>query len=540
VTILAAPRGSRARPVAGLALASLLALAGAGTARADVTGTVTNAAGVPVSDLRVEMDDAAGNFVDSEFTNAAGAYTITTSNIGTSPGPFTLRAGQLDSCRSAASRQAQAGPVADGPPGAPAVANLVLDVLDYCAASSPPTGAPDPTGAVDTATRRVLAAPRGVTYLQFKGLPGDAQNIQVQLADGTPIGGSASNASSIAITAPAAGYDGPLKLVFTSGGAPYARALGTLTARAIRPPIPRPGPVDIEAVVDLSGSMLGSDPSNIREDAVDLLVDLARRGDRVGAVGFNSDAKTIFAPTAVTGAASVVNRLKARAHRAIDSIGGTDYNAGMDRAYAALTGAGVNPTRQKAVIFLTDGANTGTYENGHLRFAYNASGRPWPVCVVQLGDPSGFKPADVARLERIAAETGGQYFATTTAAAVPDIYFRCFGRATGQKTLQSKVFTYTAGEQRSFRQTLSRGLPSAAFFVGWGGGRYQLQLIDPKGTAHTQARPGRGVAFHSGATFGFFKVTRPAAGLWRLQVLAQRLTVARDRARTTITVTPRR
>ena len=48
--------------------------------------------------------------------------------------------------------------------------------------------------------------------------------------------------------------------------------------------------------------------------------------------------------------------------------------------------------------------------------AANPTGRPWPVCAVQLG--AQFQPADVARLKRIAAETGGQYATAQTNTAL--------------------------------------------------------------------------------------------------------------------------
>ena len=537
----AALRRVRTRPMASLALAGLLTLVAAGSARADITGVVTNTAGVPISDVRVEVTDAAGGFVDSEYTNAGGGYLVTTSSIGTATGPFTLKTSKYDNCPERpytdANRQASAGPVADGAPGVPSVANLVLDIFDMCTGSAG-SGA-EAAGIVDPVARRVLAPPGGVVYLRVLA-PSNAQNLQVQLADGTPIGGTLSD-TNIPITAPAAGYDGPINLVFTVDGVPVTRGLGTLTARALSPPIPLPGPIDIEAIVDLSGSMSGTDPTYVRKDAVNLLLDLARKDDRIGAVGFDDSYHPIFDSTVITGAASVVNALKAAANKNIVNAGSTNYNVGMDEAYKALTGPGVDPARQKAIIFLTDGGhNSGAYLNGHLRFALNPSGRSWPVCAIQLGSPSSFQPTDVARLKRIAAETGGQYFATTTAAQLPDIYFRCFGRTTGQQTLQSKVFNYVAGQQRNFKQKLARGLASATFFVGWGDGRYQLQLVDPKGKIHTRKAPGKNFAFRGGASFGFFRVTKPAAGLWRLRVQALKLNVPRDRARTTITVPPRK
>ncbi|MDX6647281.1 MAG: hypothetical protein QOK40_3008 [Miltoncostaeaceae bacterium] len=537
----AALRGARARPWASLALAGLLTMTAAGTARADITGTVANGAGVPIGDVRVEVTDANARFADSQYTNAVGVYTIPTSGLTGSTPPYTLKTSKYDNCPerpyAEANREATAGPVNDGAPGVPSVANLALDIFDVCAGSQG-SGA-EPTGIVDAVARRTVVPPGGIVYLRVLA-HSSAVNFQVQLADGTPIGGSASD-TTILISAPAAGYDGPLNLVYTVDGVPVSRGLGTLTSRAIAPPVPLPGPIDIEAIVDVSGSMSGTDPKFVRKDAVNLLAELVRPADRLGAVGFDDDYQPIFDSTIITGAASVVNALKAAANKGIINSGSTNYNVGMDKAYEALTGAGVDPNRQKAVIFLTDGGhNSGTYLNGHLRFAYNPSGRPWPVCAVQLGSPSSFQPTDVARLKRIAAETGGQYFATSTAAQLTDIYFRCFGRTTGQQTLQTKVFTYVAGQQRNFKQKLARGLPSATFFVGWGDGRYRLELVDPKGKVHTRAKPGKAFTFRGGASFGFFRVNKPAAGLWRLRVLAQKLTTTRDRARTTITVPPRK
>src|SRR5438477_8893119 len=136
----AALRRVRTRPVASLALAGLLTLVAAGTARADITGVVTNTPGVPISDVRVEVTDAAGGFVTSEYTNAGGGYLITTSDLGTATGPFTLKTSKYDNCPERpytdANREATAGPVADGALGTPSVANLVLDIFDMCTGSA--------------------------------------------------------------------------------------------------------------------------------------------------------------------------------------------------------------------------------------------------------------------------------------------------------------------------------------------------------------------------------------------------------------------
>jgi von Willebrand factor type A domain len=513
------------RTVVGALLALLLV--GPVAARADITGTAVNPAGVPIPGASVELRDANGRLADFETTDLDGAFRVTTAELQGDTPPFTLRAGKSDFCRTTDTQRAVTiGGVADG-----AVVATPLDVLDVCAGGL--FGTTPSAGLVDPGARRIIAPPGAQTLVHVL-VPSGATNLAVVLQDGTVIGTSASD-DDLLIAAPAAGYDGPLALRFTASGQQRQRNMGTLTSRAIARPTPLPGPIDLEAIVDISGSMSGNDPKFLRKDAVRLLIDLARQGDRLGAVAFDDKSAPIFDLTPITGAAAQVATLKAAADKGIVNAGGTDYNAGFDLANAALTAPGVDPNRQKGIIFLTDGGhNAGAYQNGHLRFAYNASGQPWPVCAVQLGPPSSFNADDVARLKRIAGETGGQYFATTTASSLTDIYFRCFGLSTGQRTLASKVFTFKQGQTRRLGRTLPRGLGSATFFVG-GAGNYTVEVRDPKGVVHTARRPrGTQFSFRVGRTFAFVKVNRPAAGHWTARLRAVKLPSPTDRARSVI------
>gem|GEM_PF-5217174 len=525
------PRRRRTAGVAGLTALAGLALAPA--ALADITVTVTGPGGIPIVDETVTIREADGSFAASEDTDAQGRAVVPTADLAGDVGPYTATVEISDDCRTGfdANRTAQAAGLADG-----ATAALTLDIIPLCAGR---TGfdQPDATGFVDVPGQRVLVPPGGTVDLNVPA-PFNAQNLTVT-AGGAPLG-TAPSGDDVRITAPAGGYEGPLQLSYTSGGAPVSHAIGTMVSRPVATPVPLPGPIDLQAIVDVSGSMGSTDPQYVRRDAVRLLVDLARNGDRLGAVGFDNEVKPIFDLTTITGSASVAARLKAAGNRGIVNAGGTDYNAGMDAAWASLTAAGVDPQRQKGVIFLTDGAhNSGDYLNGHLRFAYTASGRPWPVCAVQLGPRSSFQAEDVARLKRIAAETGGRYFSTQKAGDLTDIYFRCFGLTTGQRTIANRTFTFRAGQSRQYVQRIPRNLPQATFFVGWGNGAYQLVLTDPKGRRYTAAKPGKGVVFRRGATFAFFRVTKPRVGAWRVQVRNLRLTTPSDRARASVTA-PRR
>jgi hypothetical protein len=167
--------------------------------------------------------------------------------------------------------------------------------------------------------------------------------------------------------------------------------------------------------------------------------------------------------------------------------------------------------------------------------------RPWPVCVVQLGNPQSFNTEDVARLKRIATETGGKYFATQSSAALNNIYFQCRGQSTGQQTLLTKNFTFVrAGQQRQFGRVLRRNLKQATFFISTGGTFVaQVSLIDPRGRTITPATKKKGSVFRRGATFSFFRITRPQAGPWRIRVRVVRLIDPRGTGQVSITVPTR-
>jgi len=519
------------------ALTALAALAFAGAAQAAISGTVTNGAGIPLPGVSVEATDAAGSFAGFDTTDANGNYSFQPS--ASRPAPFSVEASKSDPCdeTGTSSRVGTLGGVPDGAVGL----NFILDVKNFCAGFKTSDG-PEPSGLIDAGAATIRLFPRESAYLNLSGILGfSTANVVVTLADGTPIGGEPSS-TNLRVIAPAADYNGPILVSFDVDGQRLTRTLGTLTSQEVRV-TPLPGPIDIQAIVDLSGSMSGTDPTFIRRDALNLLIDLAARGDRVGAVGFESTFRPIFNSTVVTGALAQRNRLKARVQRRVANFGGTNYNIGMDRALQALTGPGVEPNRQKAIIFLTDGEHGGEYLNGHLRFAFNPSGRPWPVCAVQLGNPRSFTATGVARLRRIARETGGIYLQTRNASQLNDLYFRCFGRSSGrQQTVKRQVQTFAAGQERLVAQLLRGRNRSATFFSSWGCGTYQLELRDPRGVVHTRRRPGRGFTFRGGRNFAFFRVNNPRAGRWRLELKAVRLCpgVRRDRATTTITIPPRR
>ncbi len=511
------------------AFAVVLALCAAGTANAAITGTVTNAAGQPVPGASVRATGAGGSFVNFASTSGTGAYTITPSSFDT--GPFTLTATFTDSCRPFAEAQltSTSGPLNDG-----ATQPFTLDAFTFCAASYPPSGAPAPTGNAWPEKGQILSAPGGVTYLRVLA-PYSAAGIQVTLPNGTVIGGGTSG-SSVTVTAPATPYNGPITLSYTDNGVPVSSTLATLVNAKVTAPKPPVGVSDLAAVVNVSGSMSASDPSNRRRDAVNLLIDLAGQGDRLLGAGFDDSYREIFPRTAIAGP-STQAALKAAAKKNIGNFGGTDYDVGLGAAFAQLSADPLNPAVPKSAIFLTDGANNGTYDNVHLRYAFNGTGTAWPICVVQLG--KAFQASDTARLKRIAAETGGTWAKAPSDAKLQDLYFQCRGRSSGAATLLRRTNTFRIGQKRVYAKRVKKGQRAATFFVSWGVGKYRVQLVQPGGRVLTHSI-GKRVRYVTGRTSKFFQVKKPKPGLWRVRVTRLKTGGRTDRATTTVSVQRKR
>jgi hypothetical protein len=164
---------------------------------------------------------------------------------------------------------------------------------------------------------------------------------------------------------------------------------------------------DIESIIDDSGSMAITDPSRLRVQAMDLLIQTLPSSTTLGAVEFGSGfegipglieakpaADTLFPPEPIgPNATSMQAALKA----AIDAENGaTDYNGAFAKADED------NPNAD-ARIFLTDGGHdAGPYNEAHL--AHNV-----PTYVIGFGT-AFTSTEDKARLEKIAKDTGGRLF----------------------------------------------------------------------------------------------------------------------------------
>jgi hypothetical protein len=299
---------------------------------------------------------------------------------------------------------------------------------------------------------------------------------------------------------------------------------------------------DIEAIIDDSGSMAITDPNRLRVQAMDLLIQTLPSSTTLGAVEFGSGyegipgivegkpaADTVFPPEPIgPNATSMQTALKA----AIDAENGaTDYNGAFAKADAD------NPNSD-ARIFLTDGGHdVGTYNEAHL--AHNV-----PTYVIGFG--TAFSSAeDKARLEKIAADTGGQLFqpkdASQLQAVVNDV-----GAALTCQTQprlfsdelakgQSKTHSVSVGAAtKSLQVTLTWANPLSHFKLGG------LRLIS-HGQVVAVARPHKVAKLRvkvkaKSSTFTVLQITHLRKGKLRFAVKATKVGSGESKATVTTQV----
>jgi hypothetical protein len=238
------------------------------------------------------------------------------------------------------------------------------------------------------------------------------------------------------------------KTWIVSAVAALAAALGAPAAHAACTP-----KTNLEAIIDDSGSMSFSDPSDLRIRAMELLIDTQGNEKRtLGAVEFGSDAAPLFGP-AVIGQNAAAFKI-AMNTALIEDGGGTDYN----KAFAAATAHNANAN---ARIFLTDGAHTALdpYANGH-------QGGP-PTYVLGLGTGGSGSPFDTL-LNQIATETGGLYRRADDASALQAAMFDLNSAIACQTPPKrfSDAFT-KAGQAESHTVKIPGRINTAQFALSW-------------------------------------------------------------------------
>lgn len=281
---------------------------------------------------------------------------------------------------------------------------------------------------------------------------------------------------------------------------------------------------NIEAIIDDSFSMEGSDPNRLRVQGLSLLIDTLPASTTLGAIQFGSGstfagippATVVFKPEPVGPNAAA---MKSALNTQIDAKdGATDYNGAFALASTE------NPTAQ-ARIFLTDGGhNEGEFANGHL--APNV-----PTYVVGFGEGlSGVE--DKGRLERIASETGGHYYSLADSSQLQAVMNSIGAELTCQTPPRTFTDQLAAGKTATHTVSIGAATKSVQIALTWASPLDRFTLKGLKLVLHGKpiavaARPKNPrkltVERHGSSTFSVVEVKGLSKGNLRFEVKATKV-----------------
>ena len=237
-------------------------------------------------------------------------------------------------------------------------------------------------------------------------------------------------------------------------------------------------------IIDDSGSMAGTDPSHdflsgkditpLRVQAMQLEIKRdSNNAKSFAAVEFGDDADLLFGPENV--ATNRTAMLGSLAKLQADN-GTTNYNAAFALANSTFPNA-------QARVFFTDGGHNGglngdAYDNSHL-----GGGKP-PTYVVGFGT-SAASPDDAARLQQIATDTGGQYFAQTSSSKLVSVMNQIdniFNCTSATVVTINNVFTKPQ-QKKALGYTIPGGKKAADLVTTFGSGS-QFSISNIVETVH--------------------------------------------------------
>lgn len=302
---------------------------------------------------------------------------------------------------------------------------------------------------------------------------------------------------------------------------PFAAQSGATGAASASACVPA---TNIEAIVDDSGSMLATDNNRLRVQAMSLLIGTLPASAQLGAVEFGSGdefegiaaADTVFPPEPIgPNASSMQGLLNKLIH---GDNGSTDYNGAFAKADSD------NPSSD-ARIFLTDGGhNVGEYKEAHL--AHNV-----PTYVIGFGTGLG-SGEDKARLEKIAADTGGQLFKLNDAALLQPVMNTIGAALTCQTPPREFTDALKQGQSRTHAITVGASTKSLQIVLSWSDPLDKFKLSQLKLVQHGKViaaapRPKRPAKLHvkrtRSSTFVVLKVSGLHKGTLKFNVTAAKV-----------------
>lgn len=263
---------------------------------------------------------------------------------------------------------------------------------------------------------------------------------------------------------------------------------------------------DIRIVIDVSGSMKKTDPSNLRVSALKLLNGLIPNDSKAGIWTFGKYVNQ----TVKWG--TVDNTWRKLADRGADEIHSNALFTNIESALERSTKGWekIDPETRRSLVLLTDGQvdiSKNSEKNALSRQAILDKSLPRlreagaHIYAIALS-----RDADETLLKQIALETEGSFEIAESAQDLQKIFFKMFERAVQPDTVELKDNQFTIDSKIEEMTLLVFRKP---------GGR-RTHLFPPGGKAISARRPGKS-SWRSDEGYDLITIKKPEKGVWSIE-----------------------
>jgi len=272
--------------------------------------------------------------------------------------------------------------------------------------------------------------------------------------------------------------------------------------------------VDVALIIDSSGSMTSTDPTNLRKEAAKLFIDLVDDEDKIAIVDFDENVRVWQSLIGIAGNKAA---LKTAVDR-IDSSGSTNIGGGLRYGYNELNGAQADTTHNKAAILLTDGQhNTGT---APLSVVPDYEAKGWPIYSIALSSD-----ADKQLLNQISDETDGQFYDAPESKALQDIYNKISLRIKGNSQVDVQTGQIREGQTVAGSVPIDSSVKAFNIVLTWPGSDLDLVLYNPDGSpvvlnqSSLSGTDNPDITYIAQNTYEIYKIQHPQPGTWRYDII---------------------
>jgi hypothetical protein len=262
--------------------------------------------------------------------------------------------------------------------------------------------------------------------------------------------------------------------------------------------------IGVAFVADDSGSMVDNDPDDLRGEAISVGLDQLPDGSLAGATRFADTSSELFSVTQVD--ATTRPMLKSQVLPGLNSYGNTDYELAFQGAQDQLAAMGA--ADRKAVIFLSDGLPS--YNDYTTDQAIANAGVP--IFTIGFGD------ADDSLMSDIAARSGGQSFAASSADDLQAIFARVVAQLNCAAASVSTQLALDPGETQTVPFAVGYEDGEFRALATWSGGHLTVTAVRPNATVMTPTALRLGEHFSDNPTYALLTGINPLVGGWVLQI----------------------